>query len=213
MSNTVRLNFKTNNVKIKSGPVQSVEQDNEIREINERENELNRLAESAYAKGYHEAENNVRIELEQEYTERLIEKTEEFNKILSTIEESLTSYEKDFDEIIIEVAMAIAEKIIKREISRETIITNSLRESVKRVLGANEILIRMNPQDLVSLTRNGQNNFLDDSYTKIKFKEDEAIEPGGCIAETEIGSVDARIVTQLSEIRKQLDSSFNSQTV
>jgi flagellar assembly protein FliH len=46
------------------------------------------------------------------------------------------------------------------------------------------------------------------SFNKIKIEPDACIEQGGCLIETEIGSVDARISTQLSEMQKQLEDSL-----
>jgi flagellar biosynthesis/type III secretory pathway protein FliH len=37
------------------------------------------------------------------------------------------------------------------------------------------------------------------------FREDESIIPGGCIVETEVGTIDAQIDTQLKAIKKALN--------
>ena len=47
---------------------------------------------------------------------------------------------------------------------------------------------------------------MDDSFARIKFEPDERIDKGGCFVETEIGNVDARISTQLNELKRQFDS-------
>ena len=62
---------------------------------------------------------------------------EELNKI---------SYETSFDEIVIKVATKIAEKILHRDIENKAIIQNTLRSAVKKILGANEIMIKINLQ-------------------------------------------------------------------
>jgi flagellar biosynthesis/type III secretory pathway protein FliH len=38
----------------------------------------------------------------------------------------------------------------------------------------------------------------------MNIKEDEQIPPGGCVVETEMGAVDARLETQMTAIKKAL---------
>ncbi|MEJ2615740.1 MAG: FliH/SctL family protein, partial [Ignavibacteriaceae bacterium] len=48
--------------------------------------------------------------------------------------------------------------------------------------------------------------FYDESFSKIKFEQDDRIEQGGCVVETEIGNVDGRISSQFNELKKYFDS-------
>ncbi|MGE5431785.1 MAG: FliH/SctL family protein [Syntrophomonadaceae bacterium] len=214
MSDVVKLNLRSGAVKIKFNsefdavPAEHLGDDAAPAK---EEDYIQLQMQNYYEKGFAEAQRLTAIELEKEYTLKLIEKTEEFNRILSAIESNLSDYEQSFDEIVTGVAVAIAEKIVKREISKETTITSALRESVKKILGANEVIIKINPQDFSVLHSDRDGILLEESFSKIKFEQDEKIEPGGCIVETDIGSVDSRIATQISEIKKHLDNHFNNQ--
>ncbi|MCU7491411.1 MAG: FliH/SctL family protein [Bacteroidota bacterium] len=214
MSDVVKLNLRTGAVKIKfNSEFDAVPEDtaeNEAAPAKE-EDYIQLQLQNYYDKGFQEAQKLTATELEKEYTQRLIEKTEEFNRILAAIESNLSEYEQSFDSIVTEVAVIIAEKIVRHEISKESVISSTLRESVKKILGANEVIIKINPRDFASLHSDQEGVLLEESFSKIKFEQDDKIEAGGCIVETDIGSVDSRIATQISEIKKHLDNHFNNQ--
>lgn len=205
MSEVIRLNLKSNSIRVKM--MEGVSDD---QEVESEEDLLNRQFQNYYEKGYLDGQNAIKFELEKDFTSRLIEKTEEFNKILMSLEDNLKNYDQAYDKIVIEVSVLIAERILKKEIDREPIITSSLRDSIRKVLGANEILIKVNPKDHKILLDDSSNLLLEESFNKIKFEHDDRIEPGGCFVETEIGNVDSRISTQLNEIKKQLEVTFNN---
>lgn len=210
MSDVVKLNLRSGAVKIKFNSEFDIETEHQ-EEPRREEDYIQLQMQNYYEKGYAEGQRVTALELEKEFTEKLVEKTEEFNGILSAIEANLSEYDQAFDKIVIDVAVAIAEKIVRHEISKETIITPTLQESVKKILGANEVLIKINPRDYAVLHSGSQNILLEESFSKIKFEQDEKIEPGGCIVETEIGNVDSRINTQISETKKYLEAHFNNQ--
>ena len=159
-----------------------------------------------YENGYKEGYNKARSELEKEFTEELIQKTEEFYKILSSFEEKLSDYETSFDEVVIEVSKIVAQKIIEREISLETSVEKTIKKAVQKVLGANEVKIKVNPDDFNILNDGDRDDLNKYGFNKLKIEPDESIEKGGCYIETEIGNIDGRTGSQLSEIYKQLNN-------
>lgn len=209
MSNVIKLNQKAGSVKVKLNS-----DVNELNKANDEDDYFRHQLELHYEKGFRDGQNQVRQELEAVFISQLSEKTDEFNRILAALEANLSEYDQAFDKIVIESAIAIAEKIVKHEISKESIITGTLRDSIKKIIGANEILIRINPADHKEVySSEGGSPVLDESLAKIKFEIDDKIEPGGCIVETEIGNVDSRILTQINEIKKQLEANFTSQVI
>jgi len=73
---------------------------------------------------------------------------------------------------------------------------------MKKILGANNVIIKLNEKDLNNLNSESRSLLNDATYSKIKFEADDTIETGGCLIETDIGNVDARIGTQLKELKK-----------
>lgn len=164
--------------------------------------------EDYYALGYREAKEKTRRDVEREYTDKLVRKYEEVYKILQQFDESFIDYEKAFEKLVIETAFEVAKKIVQREISNDTIINENVRIAINKIMGANEVRLKLNPSDIDEMTEASKNLIHGGSFNKIKIEPDARIEQGGCLIETEIGSVDARISTQLSEIQKQLEDSL-----
>jgi flagellar assembly protein FliH len=206
MSSIIKISGRTGGIKVKIKG--DGEDDTAANHEPSQEEYFQKQLHNNFEKGKTEGYNKARKEFEESFKRELIKRAEEFEKILRTLENNLKGYEEVFDKIVINVAVLIAEKLVKHEIDKNSTITNNLKESIRKVLGANDIRIKLNPKDHEIINSDGKNLILDESYSKIKFELDKNIEPGGCYIETEIGNVDSRMSTQLSEIRRQLETSF-----
>lgn len=139
----------------------------------------------------------------EEEAARLIHQMKE---IISNAEHKRVNIIKEAEEDIIELAILVAKKIVKSElkIDKEIVIRN-VKEALKKVSERDEITIKVNLADL-KLTEAHREEFLKDAsgVKKIHIKDDFTIEPGGCKIETDFGSIDAEISTQIEEIKKSL---------
>ncbi|MHB8854404.1 MAG: FliH/SctL family protein [Ignavibacteriaceae bacterium] len=161
-----------------------------------------------YEKGFDEGQKSVAAQLEKDFFEKLNKKYQDLGNIIAEFDRLADEYGQSFEKLVMNLSLVIAEKIIKREISQDSSIENVLSDAIKRVIGSNKILVKLNPTDLRNLNEESKNLISGESYSKINFEPDERIEAGGCLIETEIGNVDARISNQLSELKKQLESIF-----
>lgn len=166
---------------------------------------LSKRLDEYYRKGFQEGQEKARRDLEQSYMDRLAKKYEELYIIFQQYDENLIEYEKSFEEIAIETAFELAKKILQHEIKDKSIINENVRLAISKIIGANEIKLKLNPADLEQINDLNKNILNGSSFTKIKIEADQRIEAGGCLIETEIGNVDARISTQLTELKKQLE--------
>lgn len=109
-------------------------------------------------------------------------------------------------EIIINLALMIAKKIIKTELAtnKEAILKN-LTQALKKVKNKEEIKVKVNPVHLEELGRRKE-EILKQVFglEGITFEEDKNIEPGGCVIETNFGFIDATISSQLEIIQEAL---------
>lgn len=208
MSEILKLSAKLRTLKIKADG-DSVQEDTEQEKLERERKNLEQKHKEELAKqfeiGYNEGQQSVKAHYESYYTEKLLERYEDIHRMFSDFDQKILSYEYDFEKICIETSMIIAEKILKREIEEKTIIHNVLQNALKKVLGANDVIIKINSSDYDKLFDKENAVTLDDSFAKVKFEKDDRIETGGCLVETEIGNVDARITTQLAEIKKYID--------
>ena len=121
-------------------------------------------------------------------------------------EETYQQIEKE----VVELALAIAQKVICREIStdQETVVCVA-REALAKIDDPGKIKIKMNPSDLqfINETKYQLSNLID-GVNNVTFEAEENIQSGGCIIETELGEIDARIEKQLQTVAESFRSAM-----
>jgi len=212
MSNAIKLNIKKKNVKaIISNGSNDKSGFTEFPQVIANE-ELEKVAKSevddAYKKGYEDAKKEVTEDLTQIHESELLKQSEEFYNIISTFEETLNKYNKDFNKLVINVSQKIAEKILERELENKTIIDEVLQKSVHKIIGANEVIVKLHSKDFETLNKNDKIKIMTQGMNHIKFEIDDNIDIGGCLIETEIGNLDAQINSQINEISKALENAL-----
>ncbi|MDI6734806.1 MAG: FliH/SctL family protein [bacterium] len=109
-------------------------------------------------------------------------------------------------EMIVELAFMIAKKIIKAEsiTNKETLLKN-LNAALKKLKDKEKIKVKLNPVYLAELGNMKERLLAQASGLEgITFEEDQNIEPGGCLIETNFGLIDATISSQLEVIQEAL---------
>ncbi len=134
------------------------------------------------------------------------------NTILSTVAREQTSLVRDAQEQISEIVIVMARKMINTMIEiQNRVVYDNIVSVLKNLKGRAEIVIKVNGEDLSQTTKH-KREFLQmiEGIEKIKISEDNTVDKGGCIIETEYGEIDSRISTQMSKIevlvRKLLES-------
>jgi flagellar assembly protein FliH len=140
------------------------------------------------------------------------EERQRVDQFLASLEEQLYHLQRSFEEHVVKCALAVAERIVKREIARDQeFVLTQVREALKRVVGVSRIQLRVHPSD-EALLHHRRAGLMEasDSLREIAIEVDETIEPGGCIIESESGSVDAQLSTQLKQIEEALLAGVHS---
>lgn len=107
---------------------------------------------------------------------------------------------------MVRLVTVIAEQVIQAEIAtRPEFVLETLKRALKHALKADEYHVRVHPDDLAVVTENKPLFLASISGLKsIRFEDDPAVAPGGCLVESRLGQVDATIDSQLEEIRQSL---------
>ncbi|MEJ5263096.1 MAG: FliH/SctL family protein [Ignavibacterium sp.] len=202
MSNVIKLNSKSAriNVKISEESFSPIEND-------KKDNSLEIELHNRYISGFNDGQKDAINKLQHEYYEKLKVKYEQLDSLLNQLYEQNKLLNENFNKVVLETSFAIAEKIIRRELEKDSSIVNLIETCLKKVLTANEILIKLNPDDFKIVTNDLKEINKSIDVSKIRFEKDEAIEKGGCLVETEIGNADARISSQLNELKRKLEES------
>lgn len=165
--------------------------------------------EESFQRGFKEGQERTRREIEQDYTNKLLRKYEETYNILQHFDDRFVEYEAAFESLVILTSFEVAEKILQREIEDKSIVNENVRNSIAKIMGANEVRLKLHPTDVTELDEKSKKIINSSSFNRIKIEGDDRIEKGGCLIETEIGSVDARISTQLDELKLHLQNSIS----
>lgn len=107
---------------------------------------------------------------------------------------------------VVELALEIARRILQRDARTDRdLVTTTVRNALRHLADREQMLIRVNPADLEGL-RAQKVRLLEDfeDVREIMVQADEAISPGGCIVESRLMQVDARIEAQLDTILEVL---------
>jgi flagellar biosynthesis/type III secretory pathway protein FliH len=117
--------------------------------------------------------------------------------IATDTEQFVRSLEGD----IIELALAVAEKVIAREVRTERgLVVNVVRAALAEVHDATELRIRVHPEDYALIEPRWQEMLPRSVAQQSELLSDELVERGGCAVETRIGYVDGQIKTRLGQI-------------
>lgn len=114
-----------------------------------------------------------------------------------------------FDRIegqVIELAILMVKKVVKVVSANEkTVIVNNIMQAIKRLKANGDIVVKLNIDDL-NLASSQKEAFTAsmEKGGNLTFVEDNSIEQGGCIVESEFGGVDARINSQLMEMEDKI---------
>ena len=160
----------------------------------------------AYGKGYTEGK-KVGIENERKKVESVLNA---LHKVVAELKEIRTALYCNAEKETINLALAIAEKIVRHEIAiNKDVVLSIVKEALKKIVDYDKVIIRVSPSDYQFLkTQKHQFLHLVENNETMTFEEDETILSGGCLIETSLGDIDARIEKQLETVEEALKSQF-----
>ncbi len=106
----------------------------------------------------------------------------------------------------VDLAFRIARRVLRREAAADPgSVLPVVRELLQRTAAASQILVRLSPADHGWLLAHMDELPEAGGMEGLRLRVDSSIEPGGCVVETEAGSLDARIDAQLERIEEALE--------
>lgn len=164
----------------------------------ERDKLKNDAQKEGFDKGHEEGYQNGVDEVN-----RLVER---MHKILEAVMQRRDEILQETESQIVELVILMARKVIKilSENQKNVIMANTLA-ALKKVRTRGTVTLRVNLED-VKLTTAHVKEFIQhvENVQGITVLEDSSVEKGGCIVETDFGSIDARISSQLTELENKI---------
>ncbi|TVM00224.1 MAG: hypothetical protein CV087_14755 [Candidatus Brocadia sp. WS118] len=195
----------------------SIEDYKKKRELEERESEdKNRTKELTVAQD--EACENERVDAENNFEQKLREIKNRYESLVAMFQDAVKHLtdkrERIWQESESEIAkliLAIASKVVGYEVSNNSVnvVRHVIRDALSYVKEKKVIVIRLSADDAKKMNELDDVQITDQS---IKFVEDKTISSGGCVIDTNIGSIDSRIETRWEEIIKALSGNNNETT-
>jgi flagellar assembly protein FliH len=106
---------------------------------------------------------------------------------------------------LLRLAMAIAERIVHTEITANPeVVVENVRAALTRLVSREVVTLRVNPADLETIRRHRESLVTSSDVEHLRVVEDQRVDRGGVVVETEAGTIDAKTGTQLREARRVL---------
>jgi flagellar assembly protein FliH len=161
-------------------------------------NAENEAYKTGYLEGIHEGKTREKQELSRSLAS--------VEKLITTLKTLKTELLERFEADILSLSMAIAEKVIHKEVSiNGDVIVAVLKDTIRHIKDKEGLRIRLNPDDYKYITEikpEFLNNYPD--MNNVRFEVDGQIQRGGAVVETNFGEMDAQLDHQLQRIKESL---------
>ncbi|MCD6560256.1 MAG: hypothetical protein J7L16_00625 [Deltaproteobacteria bacterium] len=161
--------------------------------------------EKAFKIGYSEGKK----EGERYQKDKVSQALNSLHSVLSELDKIKKEIHLTAEHELITLSLAIARKILVNEISdrNNKTVLKVVEEALNRVVSHDKIKIRVNPSE-IDMIKDAMPQFLHlvDNIEAVTIEEDKAISKGGCMVETNLGNIDARIESRLQVIEEIFDS-------
>ena len=172
------------------------------------------LNEQAYQKGFADGLKRGTIDSENSWHEQGEKKIKPVLTSLQEVLRQLYNIRKEthqkIEKEVVDLALTIARKVICQEVTidREIVVCVA-REALAKIEDPGEIKIKMSPSDLqfIKETQTQLSNMLQ-NIDNVTLEAAENIQSGGCIIETDLGEIDARIEKQLQAVEESFSAAM-----
>jgi flagellar assembly protein FliH len=106
---------------------------------------------------------------------------------------------------IVRLSVTIAERILHDQVAQqpETVV-NMVRSAITRLVNRETVTVRVNPADIAVMREHRDNLMALNDIDNMRVIEDQRVDRGGVVIETDAGTIDAKVSTQLREVRRLL---------
>jgi flagellar assembly protein FliH len=125
---------------------------------------------------------------------------------IESVRQLQTRWLRDWEDRAIELAVAIAARLVRRELAHDPRISQQwMREALQLATGCSTVTLRLHPDDYATLG-NWQHQLTREfsGLSPARIVADPQIARGGCRVDTEFGFIDQQLETQLTRLQEEL---------
>jgi flagellar assembly protein FliH len=106
---------------------------------------------------------------------------------------------------IVRLAVAISERVLNQHVAvdRNTVLEMT-KSAIVRLVNRETVTVRVNPADIESMREHREQLMSMNDIDNLRIIEDQRVDRGGVVIETDAGTIDSKISTQLREARRLL---------
>lgn len=162
--------------------------------------EAEALKNKAREEGYREGWEKARVEAEAD----LAKAREESERIIKEALEERRNIINSCEEMMVRLCLATAAKIAEKEIEQNPdIIIRLIRKAIEALGDIEKARVYLNPKDMEMVVEKSE-ELERGLKAEIEYKMDEEISRGGCVVESEAGSVDATLENRIKNLKEVL---------
>lgn len=163
---------------------------------------LEQARNDGYQQGYDEGLKQAELHMQQQWEQRL----QQASTILSDSYIMKEQIVQEAEPFLVELSCAIAEKIIQKQLTIEPeLVLDLISKSLSKRREQGVITLCVSPDQLAFVQAAREElNMAIDSQAELQILPDSTVKDSGCVIRSAYGSIDARIDTQLSEIKREL---------
>jgi flagellar assembly protein FliH len=156
---------------------------------------------AAHEQGFREGEEAAR----QALIAQLVPVLGAFQQAIAEIGHLRALVLRQAEEDIITLAFQLARKIIRREVlEHREVLATTLKCALEHVVEQDQIVVRVHPEDLHYATEiTEERGHIRGDLKTLTVQGDTSIGRGGCVVETSLGTIDARIEAQFDELEQR----------
>jgi len=166
------------------------------RPVNDAKQVAEELGKRAFEEGFEKGMRAGEAEGREAYTSGLQQLEDLTQSLDSSIQRSLAESEDMMVAIVYETVC----KMVGDALATKEGVVAVVKEAMSKVRGKSSIIIRVNPFDLELIEESAAFGVASEA----DWRADESIPMGGCVIESEYGTLDARIETQLNQLKRVL---------
>ena len=174
-----------------------------VAEANREAEEIRQRAEAA---GREAAMREVEKNIQQQIARQLSTVLPAIGKLVQTFDLSQQAWHAQWEQGVVRLATAIAARVIRREVQQTPQITLEwISESLQLITSQRKLTVRLHPEDYAAL-RNEVETLAAQlrGLAPTEIVADQDVSRGGCRLDTESGSIDQQIESQLQRIEEEL---------
>ena len=168
------------------------------------------LREAAWQEGFHQGKLEARTAVEAELRADWAVRQDALRTELDSIAEDIATAREALwlrqESEMVALTLDIARQVIKTEVSQNPAVVHAvIANALRRITDKDNVRVRVSVADAPRV-KEGREDLMEiiDGLRFIEIVEDRRVGDGGCIIETNAGTIDAKIETQVAEVARAL---------